>query len=122
MYPCDPTSQNLEKRMRRVLVGENQRLLGAGIENLLRREPDLSVTGTTLASTEALLQAIDRSHPDVVVLDGSAIDATRLLDLLENRPTLRVLLVSEEDGLVRTYEARQVVVRRATELVDLVRC
>jgi len=108
--------------MRRVLVGENQRLLGAGIENLLRREADLLVTGITLASTEALLQAIDRSHPDVVVLDESAIDATRLLDVLENRPTLRVLLVSEEDGLVRTYEARQVFVRRATELVDLVRC
>lgn len=107
--------------MRCVLVSENQRLLGAGIENLLRREADLLVTGITLGSQEALLQAIDRTHPDVVVLDGSTIDATRLLGLLENRPRLRVVLVSADDGLVRTYEAQQVVVTRATELVDLVR-
>jgi DNA-binding NarL/FixJ family response regulator len=107
--------------MRRVLVSENQRLLGAGLENLLRREDDLLVMGVALESQEALRQAIDRSQPDVVVLDGATIDAVGLLELLENYPKLRVVLVSADGSLVRTYKAQQVVVTRATELVDLVR-
>jgi DNA-binding NarL/FixJ family response regulator len=107
--------------MRRVLVSENQRLLGAGIENLLRREHDLLVMGVALEGQEALRRAIDRSQPDVVVLDEATIDAAGLLELLEYYPRLRVVLVSADGSLVHTYKAQQVVVTQATELVDLVK-
>ncbi len=113
--------QKRVNRMQRVLVRGNHRLLGAGIENLLRREADLLVFGVTLESEAALVQAIDRSQPDVVVLDGSTIDPAAVLALLQNYLKLRVLLVSADDGLIRTYETRQVVVTQAAELVDLVR-
>lgn len=107
--------------MRRVLVIENQRLLGAGIERLLRREADLQVVGVMPENQGALLQAIGYSHADVVILDASATDAAGLLALLEQYPGLRLVLVSADDGLVRTYEAHQVIVTQATELVALIK-
>ena len=107
-------------KMRRVLVIENQRLLGAGIENLLRREADLQVIGLMLEDETALLHAIDCSGADVVVLDEATTDSAELFALLACHPKLRVLLVSADDGLVGTYETRQVMVTQATELVALI--
>jgi DNA-binding NarL/FixJ family response regulator len=107
--------------MQHVLVIENERLLGAGIENLLRREVDLQVTGVTVEDESALLQAISRAGADVVVLDEATTDATSLLAILENHPRLRVLVVSADGDLVRMYDARQVTVTQATELVALIK-
>ncbi len=107
--------------MRRVLVIENQRLLGAGIENLLRREAGLHVVGVTQDNQGALLQAIGCSRANVVVLDKSMIDPTRLIALLEHHPGLRVVSVSADNGLVRTYEAQQVIVTQVSELVALIK-
>ena len=107
--------------MRRVLVIENQQLLGAAIEILLRREVDLQVVGATPENEGALLQAVRCSHADVIVLDEFTTDSTRLLALLEHHPGLRIVLVSALDGLVHTYEARQAMVTQATELVALIK-
>ena len=107
--------------MRRVLVIENQRLLGAGVENLLQRDVELVVLGVTPESESALLQAINGFQADVVILDEATIDSTRLLNLLERNPMLRVILVSADDGVVRTYDSRQVNVMQATELAALIK-
>jgi hypothetical protein len=105
----------------RVLVVENQRLLGAGIEILLSREAGLQVIGVTPEDEVALRQAISRSQPDVVVLDGATTDSARLWALFQDYPELRVVVVSADDGLVRTYEKRQVIVTRAADLAVLVK-
>jgi DNA-binding NarL/FixJ family response regulator len=107
--------------MRRVLVVENQRLLGAGIEQLLRRETELEVIGVMPGDGETLLQAICRTRPDVVVLDEATTDLQRLSALLQDHPGLMVVLLSADDHLVRTYEARQVVVTQAVELTTLIK-
>jgi DNA-binding NarL/FixJ family response regulator len=107
--------------MRRVLVIENHRLLGAGIERLLRRECDLHVVGVTPEDDGAMLQALELARPDVVVVDAATLHSAQLLTLLEHYPGLRVLVVSADVSLVRTYDTSQVSVTEATELVDLVR-
>jgi DNA-binding NarL/FixJ family response regulator len=107
--------------MWRVLVIENQRLLGAGIETLLRRDVDLDVLGVTPESESGLLRDINRFQADVVIFDEAMIDSTGLLNLLEHYPTLRVVLVNADDGLVRTFDARQFNVVQATELVALIK-
>lgn len=114
-------SNSLATGVWRVLVVENQRLLGAGIEILLSREAGLQVIGVTPEDEVALRQAISRSQPDVVVLDEATTDSTRLWALLQDHPELRVVVVSADDGLVRTYEKRQVIVTRAADLTALVK-
>jgi DNA-binding NarL/FixJ family response regulator len=115
------TSQDRMTTMRRVLVVEHQRLLGAGIENMLRSDVDLEVLGVTPESESALLRVINRFQADVVIFDEAMIDSTRLLDLLEHYPALRVVLVNADDGLVRTFDIRQSNVAQATELVALIK-
>jgi DNA-binding NarL/FixJ family response regulator len=107
--------------MRRVLVVGNQRLLGAGIERLLRREADLQIVGITLENQGELSWEIGSCHADVVVLDESMADPNKLIALLKDHPGLRVLIVRAEDGLVRVYETQQVFVTQATELVALIK-
>ncbi len=107
--------------MRRVLVIENQQLLGAGIENLLRREVDLNVLGITPKDEKTLLDTMHRYRPDVVVLDEASTDATRLSALLQDSPELLLVVVSADDHLVRLYESRNVTIVEAAELADLIR-
>jgi hypothetical protein len=114
-------SQDQMMTMRRVLVVEHQRLLGAGIENMLRRDVDLEVLGVTPESEQALLRIIDRFQADVVIFDEAMIDSTRLLNLLEHYPMLRVLLVNADDGLVRTFDTRQFNVVQGAELAALIK-
>jgi len=79
------------------------------------------VLGVTPESESALLQAIDGFQADVVILDEATIDSARLLNLLEGYPMLRVILVSADDSLVRTYDTRQASVMQATELAALIK-
>jgi len=100
---------------------ENQQLLGAGIERLLRREPDLRVTGVMVDDEAALLEQIDDSRPDVVVLDAAAGDSDQLCKIIQDRCQVQVVEVSADKGLVWIYEKRQVVVEHAAELAALIR-
>lgn len=59
-----PTAQ----RTVRVLVVDDHPALRAGLEGLLRNEPDLECVGT-LAGTDGLMAAVRDRRPDVVVLD-----------------------------------------------------
>lgn len=114
-------SRNAAGRTRHVLVMENQQLLGAGIERLLRREPDLRVTGVMVDDEAALLEQIDDSRPDVVVLDAAAGDSDQLCKIIQDRCQVQVVEVSADKGLVWIYEKRQVVVEHAAELAALIR-
>lgn len=59
-----PTAQ----RTVRVLVVDDHPALRAGLEGLLRNEPDVECVGT-LAGTDGLMAAVRDRRPDVVVLD-----------------------------------------------------
>ena len=112
---------NAAGRTRHVLVVENQQLLGAGIERLLRREADLRVTGVMADDEAAYLQEIDDSRPDVVVLDAAAADSDQLCKIIQDSCQVQVVEVSADKGLVWIYEKRQVVVKHAAELAALIR-
>jgi stage III sporulation protein SpoIIIAA len=109
--------------VQRVLIIENQLLLGAGVQSLLAGEADLDVIGISPVNQAELVQEIRRFRPDVVVLDEVThlADATRLMTFLKNHPKLRVVVVSANDNLVCIYNKQQVLVRQATDLINLIR-
>lgn len=109
--------------MQRVLIVEHQLLLGAGVQSLLTGEADLDVIGISPADQLELVQEIRRFRPDVVVLDEVTYLAnpTKLLVFLKNHPKLRVVVVSANDNLVCIYNKQQVLVTRATDLINIIR-
>lgn len=107
----------------RVLIVENQLLLGAGVQSLLTGEADLDVIGISPVNQAELVQEIRRFRPDVVVIDKVThlADANKLVAFLKNHPKLRVVVVSANDNLVCVYNKQQVLVSQATDLINLIR-
>ena len=95
--------------------------MGAGVEQLLRRDAELEVVGVMPGDDESLPQAIGRARPDVVVLDEASAGCLSLSALLRDHPGLLVVLLSADDRVVRTFETQQVVVTQAVELATLIK-
>jgi DNA-binding NarL/FixJ family response regulator len=115
------TGYNWANNVLRVLIVENQLLLGAGLQSLLIDETDLDVIGTSPSDQPELVEQIKRIRPDVVLLDVDSrlTDPADLLTCLENYPKLRVLVVSSDDHLIRIYDKQEVLIRGASQLANL---
>lgn len=111
------------KNVLRVLVVENQLLLGAGLQNLLSGEIDLDVIGISPRNQLELVQKIRQIQPDVVFLDKDSrlTDATDLLIFLENFSKLRVIVLNANDNLARIYIKKQTLVTPTARLISIIR-
>lgn len=83
----------------RVLVVDDQALVRAGFTSILQREDDIEVVGEAAGGVEAL-EAVARTHPDVVLMDVrmprmDGIAATR--QLRARHPAVRVVVLTTYD-------------------------
>lgn len=109
--------------MLRVLVVENQLLLGAGIQKFLSDEADFEVIGSSPSDQLDLVREIRQLRPDVVFLDidSRLADAIDLLNFLEDFPDLRVILVSTDHDRIQIYTRREVLIHHPTDLFGIIR-
>ncbi len=110
---------NVEQR---VLVVENEPLLGAGIESLLAGRGNVKLSGVVPATEAELIKEIKRFQPEIVILDRTTrlTTPTKLLNLLNNYPKLRVVAVSADDDLIHIYEKQQFLITQVTDLINVV--
>jgi DNA-binding NarL/FixJ family response regulator len=119
------TDQAQDQGKQRVLVVENQLLLGAGLQSLLTNKTGLDVTGISPGDQEELVREIRRIQPEVVLLnaDSRLADPADLLALLGNDPAGRVLAFNANNHLVRIYTKQEVfetLVERMPQLVNII--
>ena len=111
--------------MQNVLVIESASLLDQGVESLLKCEADLQVSGVAYADESTFLQDITELRPDVILLnEAGPLDSARILDLLQNLPTLaalRVIIVRPDDNRIDVYEKKQVLATHSDDLIALIR-
>ena len=96
--------------MIKVLIADDHPLLRAGLKHVLENEPDFSPPGEAEDSRE-LLDKIEKSHWDVIVLDitmpgPSGLEA--LIEIRKRRPAIPVLILSmhsEEQYAIRSIKA-----------------
>lgn len=93
----------------RVLVVDNQGIMGAGMEKLLSKEPSLEVIGITTENETALIQNISRLQPDTVILtlESRGTTPTRLLELLYDYGRLQIIRVSMNSNMLEIYEKKK---------------
>jgi chemotaxis response regulator CheB len=113
----------LDVNAQRVLVVENESLLGAGIERLLTHEDCLNVCGISPRSVSQLLYEIERFRPDVIVLDAATELATsaELLTCLWDYPEMRVVAVRRDGALMSIYEKQEVAITQTADFVAVIR-
>jgi DNA-binding NarL/FixJ family response regulator len=112
-----------DRPVQRVLIVQNDLLLGAGVESLLGCQPDFTVIGVSFSDEIALMTQIKQLQPHIIVLDKATPLNTSLkllADLLDH-PKWRVVVVSANDNLVVVYDKQQVLATQATDLVSLIR-
>jgi hypothetical protein len=109
--------------VQRVLIVENSRLLGVGVQSLLSGEPDLDVIRISPKDRTELIQAIERFRPEVVVVDEAMhlAGTARLLTFLEVWPELRVVVLSANSNLVRLYHKQRILVTQVSDLITVLR-
>lgn len=116
--------------MTTVMIADVDPLVARGIALLIGTEPDLEVLGTYDSGAAAVFEA-QRQRPDVVVMDVQLADldgcaVARLLDLGDQAPPPRLVLVSsldhdDDDLVIRALIAgASGYVRRRAALTDLV--
>lgn len=107
----------------RVLVVENHSIMGAGVETLLSNTGHLQVAGSAPNNELELLECVWQFTPDVIILNkqSQVTDPIRLLSLLKNYGSLRLIVVSTEDNTMEVYEKRCVTARKQDDLTTAVR-
>lgn len=107
----------------RVLVIDNRSILGAGVETLLSNSGHLQVVGSVPNDEMDLLRHVWRFTPDVIVLSSQSqlTNPIRLLSLLKNYGSFRLIVVSEDDNTMEVYEKRQVTARGQDDLATAIR-
>lgn len=109
--------------MKKVIVLLSESLIGKGVESILSREKDLSVTSTSFIDDATLNQQIERDQPDVVILDErlEIADLSCMVGLLKENPELRVIVVEEQQNLIHVYQKQEIIVTRVADLIDTIR-
>ena len=82
----------------RVLIVDNEGIMGAGLESLLSEERESD-----------LIQEIKRFQPDIIILilESYGLSPGRLLELLGDYGRLRFILVSIESKMFEVYDKQQ---------------
>ena len=94
----------------RVLVVDNQGIMGGGLEKLISHDKDLEVWGIAAQYEQTLVQEIERIQPDIIILilESQLISPCRLLGLLRDYGRLRIIVVSDDSNVMDVYDKQQV--------------
>lgn len=96
----------------RVLIVDNQPLMGAGLERLLAAEEQLQVIGVTFRSEEQLVQDIWRATPDILILtvEPRPISPYQLWQQLAGYGRLCIIQISLYSNTVQIFDMQQLTI------------
>ena len=108
---------------RRVLIVENNSVLGAALESALTREAELTLSGIVPNSQGELLAEIGALQPDVIIMHQNYVLANQveLRTLLDVNPHLCLIVLSENESTAHIYTRWESQIRRTTDLVEVIR-
>jgi chemotaxis response regulator CheB len=106
----------------RILIVDNESLLGAGVERLLSAEASFSVVGAILPDGVTLLEIVKSLRPDIVILDETYLLTLSLRVLAEflDIPHLRVITVNANDDRVQMYYKQQSQITQGADLIHFI--
>lgn len=108
--------------MQRILIIGNDTLIGAGTENLLRKQNTVDVYGIAAEPTSSLLLSIINIQPRIVIVDShtSPLTADQLWQMFSQFGDLYLVEINAFTPYVRVFTKNQIWLTRLTGLVDAV--
>jgi DNA-binding NarL/FixJ family response regulator len=104
----------------RVIILQSDKLLNAGVQSLLSTRPDVEVIGVA-HSNESYASILDRTQPDIVIMDEHMICAnvSAYLAILRDYPDLRTIVLRLGDNQMHVYDKRIVEVEHLGDFLEL---
>ena len=106
-----------------ILLWGRDDLLSSSVELFLTAQKGWEVISiSNEESFDALLLAMDKVHPDVVIIqqgDRSA-NSSLPMQLIQDFPGLKVITMSLQDNLMEVYSKQNILVKAASDLISVV--
>jgi chemotaxis response regulator CheB len=117
-------SKPKEKIVLKVLIVNDDRLLGAAIASLLNKESDMELLGVTPTSTPELIATTRKLRPNIIILDNlhpASKHIPQLLTAAADISDLCVIVVNADQNLLTVFSVHQHLVEQWTDLVNVIR-
>ena len=110
-------------KSRTIVLWGRKDILSSSVETFLTAQKGWFVVSiSNEGNFEALIQAVAKVHPDVVIIqqgDRSS-NSYPLMKLIRDHPGLRVITVSLMDNLMEVYSKQDILVKSASDLISVV--
>ena len=105
-----------------VLWGQDD-LLSSTVELFLTTKKGWNVVNIPIEQNiDALMKAVDKVHPDVVIIQQGDCPANSSFptSLLKDHPKLKVITLNPNDNFMEVYSKQNILVQSASDLVSVV--
>jgi DNA-binding NarL/FixJ family response regulator len=106
-----------------IVLWGREDLLSTSVELFLTSQKGWNVVNISSEDDfEALIQAVEQVHPDVVIIHQGDRPCKSNLPtiLLKDHPGLKVITVSLNDNLMEVYSKQNILVKSASDLISVV--
>ena len=105
-----------------ILACADELLLGSIVEGLLTQRDGLELIEIIGKSKKEVVDAIDRLHPDVLLLCHKTHDTipSNFMQLLQDYPDLLIVTVSTDDNYMHIYGKQLVLITPSTDLISVI--
>lgn len=115
--------KNMAEDIQRVLIVENESLLGAALEHLLTGIAEFQVVGIKAPDEETLIEAIKHIQADVLIFDEADLlkAPPRFWAEILNYPYSRAVVINANNNHIQVYHKQEVVITQTVDLINLIR-
>ena len=106
-----------------IVLWGREDLLSSSVELFLTNQKGWEVISiSNEESFNALLEAVDKMHPDVVIIHQGdrSTNSSLPMQLIQDYPGLRVITMSLQDNLMEVYSKQNILVKAASDLISVV--
>jgi len=106
-----------------IVLWGSEDILSSSIEYLLSAKAGWKVVSiSSKEDLDALILAVETTQPDIVIMNmdchNDRINST--LQLLQDYPAIKVIMVSLEDNLMQVYSKQNIMVKQASDLITVI--
>ena len=106
----------------RVLIIDNDLLVGAVVQMLLAAVASLDIIGISPKNPTDLVKHIDHHQPNVIIVEETSrfVVPVKLYQLFRETPHLRIIVVSANNDMVQIYGKQEILVTDPAQFINIV--
>jgi len=104
-----------------ILIFDTHSLLVGGVKSLLAANEQFVVASMIFTDDVALVQQIEHSKPDVIIMDDetlSLIEPEQLVEIFRSLPRLRLIVLDRQISRMDVYDKRELIISHPNHFIE----